>query len=123
MLSTLTGALVLGGPAVVLGAMTFLTGAPMEWARGALIAYLAVVLAGILGQEAQSLGTALFLLGLLLAFGALVLGGPTGLWVLALLAGAILVIGLVGGGLSVHPLLPSLCSAAALGAALRHFWA
>lgn len=78
------------GIAVLLTVLAVLSNAPGEWGRGALTAYVAVVVALIAGISATVLGGWAIAIA---AFGvlALIIGGPTGLIIAGCGAGALAV--------------------------------
>ncbi|MBP7000888.1 hypothetical protein [Amaricoccus sp.] len=76
-------------PSLAFAALTLMRDAPAEWGRAALIAWTALVAAGLGGMA----GGGPLAAGLVLGFAAIMTGGPPGLVVAALAAAAPLVLG------------------------------
>lgn len=104
--------IVLGAPLVAFGMGSWLRDVAGEWNQGALLAYGAVTFAFLCGQAMQSdNGSNWFLVGMPLAFLALLLGGANGL----ILLGALFVGGCVLSLTGVAPSFPwIICALGAL---------
>ncbi|MBP7241624.1 hypothetical protein [Amaricoccus sp.] len=76
-------------PSLAFAGLTLMRDAPAEWGRAALIAWTALVAAGLGGAA----GGGPLAAALLLGFAAIMIGGPPGLAVAALAAAAPLVLG------------------------------
>jgi len=89
--------IVLGAPLIVFGLGAWLQDVAGEWSQSALLAYGAVTVAFLCGHAMQSdNGSSWLLIGLPLAFLALLLGGANGLFLLGVLFAAGCVLGLAG---------------------------
>lgn len=123
MFTTVTGIIVLAAPAFAFLALTFLSGAPAEWGRGALTTWLALTSVLIAGLAAPSLGGWLVLGVVCLAMVAIVTGGGgiTGLAIAALLSLAMAGAQFVLGPFSVHIALAPLLAVIGGLAVLRQF--
>lgn len=115
--------LVLGAPLLVFGVGAWLRDVPGEWSQGALLAYGAIVITFLCGQANQMSNSVSWLLvGLPLAFSALLLGGASGL----LLLGALFVGGIALSFSGFAPNIPwIICALGALlsiAAGVRMLW-
>jgi hypothetical protein len=86
----------LAAPSLLLGVGAFLRHVPGEWSRAALLAWAAVLLARLMGSAPPAAASWSGVLGLAIAFAALVLGGAAGLGLLALAFALLAAAGLAG---------------------------
>lgn len=115
-----TGAVLLLLPGVLFTGLNFLSDAPMEWGRGALMAYLAVCSVMIAGIAAPHLGNLLVAAVLALAFLSIMMGGTTGL---ALASGVMIALALATLAMEVfamHAMVAPGLALLGLAATLRH---
>ncbi|MEO0912214.1 MAG: hypothetical protein AAFY59_04390 [Pseudomonadota bacterium] len=124
MFATVTGILVLAGPALLFLGLTFLSDAPGEWGRGALTAWLALTSVLIAGLAVGVLGPWLVLGVLVLALVAIITGGGgiTGLAIAALLALGLAVGQFTLGAYPLHIALAPALAAIGVVAVLRQFF-
>jgi hypothetical protein len=110
-------AAILLAPAWGFAAVALMGDAPGEWARGALIAWTALAAALIAGAGLQAAGGIVPWGALVLAFAAVMIGGPPGLGVAAVAVAALL---LAGEALIVPWWLVAALAAPPAGLALRY---
>ncbi len=114
---TWPGVLVLFAPALAFTGLALLAGAPAEWGRGALGAYLALLAALVAAHVGLGWGIlAVLSLGLL----SLITGGLTGLAIATLTMAGLAGLQYVAGPWSVHLLLLPAMAALGLVSLLRH---
>lgn len=92
-LTTPIAAALLLVPALVLAGLGLLASAPGEWGMGALVAWTSLAAALVAGAALQAGAGPLPWLALVLAFAAMMMGGPPGLVVAALAVLALLALG------------------------------